>query len=91
MSNNPKESDEEIKVTDPLSSVVLLADEIQKDIETKLEPIQKLRQINQLLNDYHDVIHGAITKEASGGIKKKDFYSKVFKVVSDRMLNEKVL
>jgi len=91
MSNNPKESDEEIKVTDPLSSVVLLADEIQKDIETKLEPIQKLRQINQLLNDYHDVIHEAISKEALEGIKKKDFYSKVFKVVSDRMLNEKVL
>ncbi len=64
--------------------------EITKNIEEKYEPIEKLEEINQELNVHSEVLRAWFEQQESG-LAKKEFYAKVFKGVSDKMLNEKLL
>lgn len=70
--------------------MITAALEICKHIEDKFEPIEKLETINQQLNDHHEILKALFDSDETGLIKK-EFYAKVFKGISDKMLNEKLL
>ena len=84
------DSVEESKASTIMSDVIELATQIAKDIEGKLEPIDKLERINQLLHNHHEALWQQILSVESKQVKR-EFYHKVFKAVSEKMLNERVL